>query len=213
MDEHNELLEIMQSGDLDFNFSEYNKLCDKAKSFFFNYVLLQSNNTRYSEIINGYEIFDSKLTPIEQIFYIAYRLYATDFLSDIDVKTENLLNIALNEEIMPQQEVFCNGKKYIIDFLIDFSRKSIIDDKYIYPALKDLKYAVELDGYDYHSSKKQMEYDYERENNLKKFGYMVVRFTGSQVYNKPLSCVDTLVKIILNDIKNKVNNNARNQIK
>lgn len=45
---------------------------------------------------------------------------------------------------------------------------------------------------------------------FKKFGYMVVRFTGSQVYNKPLSCVDTLVKIILNDITNKVNNNARN---
>lgn len=203
MDEHNELLEIMQSGDLDFAFSEYNKLCDKAKSFFFNYVLLQSNNSRYSEILNGYEIFNSKLTPIEQIFYIAFRLYTVDFARDFDVKTEIPLSLLLSEEITTQKEVICNGTKYIIDFVIDFSRKSVTNNKYIHPELKNLKYAVEVDGYDYHSSKKQMEYDYIRENNLKKCGYTVIRFTGSQVYKKPLSCVDTLVNIIVSDIKNR----------
>lgn len=203
MDEHNELLEIMQSGDLDFAFSEYNKLCDKAKSFFFNYVLLQSNNSRYSEILNGYEIFNSKLTPIEQIFYIAFRLYTVDFARDFDVKTEIPLSLLLSEEITTQKEVICNGTKYIIDFVIDFSRKSVTNNKYIHPELKNLKYAVEVDGYDYHSSKKQMEYDYIRENNLKKCGYTVIRFAGSQVYKKPLSCVDTLVNIIVSDIKNR----------
>ena len=211
MDEHNELLEIMQSGDLDFAFSEYNKLCDKAKSFFFNYVLIQSNNYRYFEAINGYEIFNRKLTPIEQIFYIAFRLYTADFARDFDVKTEVPLSLLLSEEITTQKEVVCNDTKYIIDFVIDFSRKSIpgFDRKrlpgneYIHPKLKNLKYAVEVDGYDYHSSKKQMEYDYIRENNLKKCGYTVIRFTGSQVYKKPLSCVDTLVNIIVSDIKNR----------
>ena len=203
MDEHNELLEIMQSGDLDFAFSEYNKLCDKAKSFFFNYVLIQSNNYRYFEAINGYEIFNRKLTPIEQIFYIAFRLYTADFARDFDVKTEVPLSLLLSEEITTQKEVVCNGAKYIIDFVIDFSRKRITNNEYIHPELKNLKYAVEVDGYDYHSSKKQMEYDYIRENNLKKCGYTVIRFTGSQVYKKPLSCVDTLVNIIVSDIKNR----------
>ena len=203
MDEHNELLEIMQGGDLDFAFSEYNKLCDKAKSFFFNYVLLQSNNGRYFEVLNGYEIFNSKLTPIEQIFYIAFRLYTADFARDFDVKTEVPLSLLLSEEITTQKEVVCNGAKYIIDFVIDFSRKSITNNEYIHPELKNLKYAVEVDGYDYHSSKKQMEYDYIRENNLKKCGFTVIRFTGSQVYKKPLSCVDTLVNIIVSDIKNR----------
>ena len=202
MDEHNELLEIMQSWDLDFEFSEYNKLCDKAKSFFFNYVLLQSNNGRYFEVINGYEIFNSKLTPIEQIFYIAFRLYTADFARDFDVKTEVPLSLLLSKEITTQKEVVCNGAKYIIDFVIDFSRKSITNNEYIHPELKNLKYAVEVDGYDYHSIKKQMENDYIRENNLKKCGYKVIRFTGSQVYKKPLSCVDTLVNIIVSDIKN-----------
>ena len=205
MDEHNELLEIMQSGDLDFDFSEYNKLCDKAKSFFFNYVLLQSiylEQSNYFEALNVYEIFNSKLTPIEQIFYIAFRLYTGDFARDFDVKTEVPLSVLLSEEITTQKEVICNGTKYIIDFVIDFSRKSITNNKYIYPKLKNLKYAVEVDGYDYHSSKKQMEQDYTRENNLKKCGYKVIRFTGSQVYKKPLSCVDMLVNIIVNDIKN-----------
>ena len=202
MDKHNELLEIMQSGDLDFNFSEYNKLCDKAKSFFFNYVLLQSSNGRYFEVLNVYEIFNSKLTPIEQIFYIAFRLYTVDFARDFDVKTEIPLSVLLSEEITTQKEIICNDTKYIIDFVIDFSRKSIINNKYTYPKLKNLKYAVEVDGYDYHSSQKQLEHDYTRENNLKKCGYKVIRFTGSQVYKKPLSCVDTLVNIIVNDIKN-----------
>ena len=205
MDEHNELLEIMQRGDFDFTFSEYNKLCDKAKSFFFNYVLLQSiylEQSNYFEVLNLYDIFNSKLTPIEQIFYIAFILYTGDFARDFDVKTEVPLSELLSEEITTQKEVICEGKKYIIDFSIDFSRKCSDDDRYVYPELKDLKYAIELDGYDYHSSKKQMEYDYIRENNLKKCGYKVIRFTGSQVYKKPLSCVDTLVNIIVNDIKN-----------
>ena len=38
------------------------------------------------------------------------------------------------------------------------------------------------------------------EELLKKLGYKVVRFTGSQIYKHPLSCVDILITIILNDI-------------
>lgn len=210
MDKAKELFEAVQNGEFDFAFSEYSAMCEKAKSFVFNYLLLQKDNETYLDMFSNYEVFNSKLTPIEQIFYVAFRLYTADFSTDITQKTIIPFNAMLNEEIAPQQEVICEGKKYIIDFSIDFSRKCVGNERYVYPEFKDLKYAVELDGYNYHSSKKQMEYDYERENNLKKFGYIVVRFTGSQVYNKPLSCVDTLVKIILNDIRNKVNNNASN---
>lgn len=199
-----ELIEILESGEFDYEFSKYNAMCEKAKSFVFSYLLSQISNSRYADTIAAYDTFDSKLTPIEQIFYAAYRLYLIDFFKCDDlIKSVVPLSVILNEEITPQQEVFCNGKKYIIDFLIDFSRKSVINGEYIYPELKDLKYAVELDGYDYHSNKKQMEHDYERENDLRKFGYTVVRFTGSQIYKKPLSCIDTLINIIVNDIKRK----------
>ena len=200
MEEKQNLIENVQSGDFDYVFSEYDKMCVKAKSILFNYIFAHYKNNDYMDVIYNYEIFNSKLTPIEQIFYVAYRLYVSEFECGIEKKTGIPINALLNEEIVPQQEIYCDGKKYIIDFAIDFSRKSGKNNEYIYPEFKRIKYAVELDGFDYHSNKKQMEYDYERENDLKKLGYKVVRFTGSQIYKHPLSCVDTLITIILNDI-------------
>ena len=208
MDKTKEVFEAVQNGEFDFAFSEYSAMCEKAKSFVFNYLLLQKDNEIYLDMFSNYEVFNSKLTPIEQIFYVAFRLYTADFSTDITQKMIIPFNAMLNEEIAPQQEVICEGKKYIIDFSIDFSRKCVGSDRYVYPELKDFKYAVELDGYNYHSNKKQMEYDYERENDLKKVGYTVIRFTGSQIYNKPLSCVDTLLTIIANDINQKYNENG-----
>ena len=104
------------------------------------------------------------------------------------------------EEITPQQRVKCSNKTYIVDFVVDFSRK-LSNDKYIYPQIAKLKYAIELDGFDFHSKKDQMNKDYERENNLKLAGYNVVRFTGSQIFNNPYTCVDTLMSLIMKDIE------------
>lgn len=207
MEKTKELFEAVQNGEFDFAFSEYSAMCERAKSLVFNYLLLQKDNESYLDILSNYEAFNSKLTPIEQIFYVAFRLYTADFSFDTIQKTIIPFNAMLNEEITPQQEVICEGKKYIIDFSIDFSCKCTDDNRYVYPKLKDLKYAIELDGYNYHSNKKQMEYDYKRENDLKKFGYTVIRFTGSQIYNEPLSCADTLITIIANDINRKYNEN------
>ena len=39
-----------------------------------------------------------------------------------------------------------------------------------------------------------MNYDYERENELKLAGYDIMRFTGSQVYNNPLECIEKIHK-------------------
>jgi len=52
---------------------------------------------------------------------------------------------------------------------------------------------VEADGYEYHSTKKQREKDFERQVTLMKKGYMVLRFTGSQIYKDPIHCVNQIV--------------------
>lgn len=46
---------------------------------------------------------------------------------------------------------------------------------------------IECDGFDYHSSKADMARDRERDRAFASMGYRVVRFTGSEIYQRPLS--------------------------
>ena len=72
-----------------------------------------------------------------------------------------------------------------------------MDNEYVNNFFKeDFKLIIECDGFDYHSNKKQMTYDYKRENNLKLNGYDIIRFTGSQIYNDPMDCVKKIMKYI-----------------
>lgn len=115
-------------------------------------------------------------SPIEQILYIAIHIYF------------NKKNISFYVE--PQHEINDKEHKYIADFYISY-------DEYVNNFLKeDFKLIIECDGFNYHSSKNQMTYDYERENILKLNGYDVLRFTGSQIYNDPMDCVKKIMKYI-----------------
>lgn len=49
----------------------------------------------------------------------------------------------------------------------------------------------------YHSNKEQMNYDYEREQDLQLAGYKIMRFTGSQIFNNPCECVMKVYKYVL----------------
>ena len=176
---------------LPFNF---NNLCDRGKEIIISYSFHYNEIYDYSDY---FEILDYISSPIEQIFYVAFILYCKSIrIGKIDGIPLSLL---LLDNIKTQYKIQFRDKIYNIDFSIDFSEKN---DKgeYLYPKIKDLKYAIELDGFDYHSNKKQMNYDYERENNLKFDGYNVIRFTGSQVYKEPFVCVHKLIAIIVNDI-------------
>jgi very-short-patch-repair endonuclease len=75
---------------------------------------------------------------------------------------------------------------YIIDFYI-------LDDT------TNKKYAIEIDGYDYHSTKEQRFKDYRRERFLLEEGYTVIRFMGSEVYTDAVGCFESVLKIIERD--------------
>ena len=203
-----EELKQLNKIDYEYEFKEFDLLCDKAKIYFFD-DLLKQGSLNYK--IYNYSFFDKKLTPIEQIFNIAYRLYldsykwaihnnTTSINSFLEIPIENMLQ----EELISQQEIFYKDKKYIADFVIDFTRNTADGESYVYSKINNLKYVIELDGYAYHTNKKQVNYDYERENDLKELGYIVIRFTGSQIYNEPYTCIYKLVNIIINDIKKAV---------
>ena len=155
----------------DYKFFE--KLCDRAKQILINGLNYESGFYYFyiwdvdEELVN--------MSPIEQIFCIAYRIY-------------DLLELEKDFKLSFAEQIFIKAKDktYRCDFLVE----TIIEGNEEKHLNKPL--IIELDGYDYHSSKKQISYDYERENELKLCGYDVMRFTGSQVYNHPMKCVDKL---------------------
>jgi very-short-patch-repair endonuclease len=88
--------------------------------------------------------------------------------------------------IIPQTEIEC----YRTDFTITFSNQSGLD----------FIFAVEIDGYDWHSTKQQIQRDKIRERRIISLGIPVIRFTGSEVFNNPeksvCDCLDTCIEYI-----------------
>lgn len=69
-------------------------------------------------------------------------------------------------------------RTYRVDFLIEVAEElSMTDEEEIFFLV------VELDGHDFHErTKEQAQRDKERDRNLTRAGYKVMRFTGSEVY-------------------------------
>lgn len=150
----------------------YEKLPTRAKELLFEEDML--NEDMFMSVC---EIVDSVKSPIEAILFTAMHL---------------LLNRrGFQLYIEPQYKIKINNNTYIGDFIIQY-------DKYINVFIKkDFKLIIECDGYDYHhTEKKQIEHDYERENNLKINGYDVIRFTGSQIYKNPLKCAQEVFNYV-----------------
>lgn len=69
--------------------------------------------------------------------------------------------------------------RYRVDF-IDESRKLI----------------VELNGHENHKSKEDRTYDAKRDRKLQREGYIVIRFTGSEIHNDPPACAEEVLQTI-----------------
>jgi very-short-patch-repair endonuclease len=134
----------------------------------------------------------SDLTPIEQIFVVAF-----NYLCSVDQGEAGQL-FWLEE----QYEIVVRNKRYIVDFLFDSTApenaRVVTDRDY---KNKDVKLAIECDGFDYHSTKTQMEKDNERELDLKMAGFDVIRFSGSQIVKDPLKCAMETYEYIIKLLK------------
>lgn len=117
-------------------------------------------------------------SPIEQILFVALlRLEAVD--------------------IFPQFNVKAGGKRYIADFKIDAFDYPNTEDQVCTTVL------IECDGHDYHEkTKEQAKHDKSRDRALIAEGYQVLHFTGSEIWNEPLKCMEEIQDFI--DKENKV---------
>ena len=190
------------------DFDNFYNYCKKAKDL----ILCWAIDENYNDYLGDFLInqgLTNNLTPIEQIFYVSF-FYFISFNEKIRCYDNYFLdkppmNFLIGDLLCSQKTILFDENKYIVDFVLDFSQQTKKGD-YWFPPFKDLKYAIELDGYEFHSNKKQMNYDYQRENNLKKLGYKIIRFTGSQVYNNPMKTIETLSDIIFNDFDKEIKN-------
>jgi very-short-patch-repair endonuclease len=113
-----------------------------------------------------------KFSPIEQLFYIAY-LHIQSVNSDYE-------RIFLSYSKPVRGE---SGKKYYPDFHF----KTVEVD--------GLALVIELDGHDFHEkTKEQVRKDKERERDMTKAGYTILRYSGSEVYANPIASALEAVK-------------------
>jgi very-short-patch-repair endonuclease len=83
-------------------------------------------------------------------------------------------------KILPQHQI----GDYRVDFMIEYSNGN-------------LKIVVECDGHDFHErTKEQAKNDRSRDRNLQAQGYLVLRYTGSEIWRDPWGCaVDIQSKV------------------
>ena len=85
---------------------------------------------------------------------------------------------------------------YRIDFIL-----------YFWNALgtADISIAIELDGHDFHErTKEQAKRDKQKDIFLQKNGYLIARFTGSEVYNDPEDCVNQVWRMAAQTFNRKI---------
>lgn len=159
--------------------NDFNDLPSRAKQLVFSY-LFETESERVSCFFEN-AIFNCEEmeSPIEKIFYVADQIY-------IHENDDACVNI------FPQVEINCRSKKYRVDFLYnnqigkDFCKAH--NKKFLAP---DINIVVECDGHEFHQkTKKQVVSDNERQTELQLLGYDVIRFSGTQIYENPLKCVE-----------------------
>lgn len=170
------------------------KLCTKAKE-----ILLSSTEnieTLDYLMICGVDDEITKLTPIEQIFQIAFELYEYAYRKEHETKFTFYLN--------PQERISLK-KDYIVDFLVTVDDFEEIDRFFEAENKEEFEHKnyeenviVECDGHDYHKlTKQQVAKDNERDMDLKLNGYEMLRFSGSQLFNDPFDCAAQVHKYLL----------------
>lgn len=92
-------------------------------------------------------------------------------------------------------------EKKMYEALLEFAPKEFIDiQPIIGPYKPDFaffdKILIEVDGHEFHKTKEQRDKDYKRERYFQKEGYVVVRFTGTEVFLDALSCAGDAWEIV-----------------
>lgn len=159
----------------DYDWEDY--LVDHVKTFYVG----NSNDVCYSM---GERLINCE-SPIEQILAIQM-----EWIKLLDMHNFNPFIDVLSIE--NQKEIHCNNRKYRVDFYIPVQYKN----------QELIKFVIECDGYEFHQKTKiQIEKDNNRQRDLQKAGYEIIRFSGTEIWHKPYQCACEIRNIILSKCK------------
>lgn len=80
-------------------------------------------------------------------------------------------------------KVVCAGRPFRADFVFRFG--------------PEFKVAVECDSFMHHSSRPALTRDHQRQRAFQREGWLVIRFSGSELWNDPAACVIELIQLVL----------------
>lgn len=118
-------------------------------------------------------------SPIERLLELGFKSIGLN-----DFKYTGIENISIKK----QKAIFCGNLKYRVDFLIE-----------VFLEHNRFKmFVVECDGHEFHErTKEQVVYDNERTRTLQIEGYEVIRFSGTEIWNRPHKCAMEVLRIII----------------
>lgn len=122
-------------------------------------------------------------SPIERLMY---KGLASLNLDIIDVYNPNIKSFGTAQQV----KIRCGNKEYRVDFMIEVR----------YTKSKSLKtFIVECDGHDFHhKTKEQVTRDNKRDRDLQENGYIVLRFSGSEIHREGArECAIKVLKTIV----------------
>jgi len=115
------------------------------------------------------------------------------------------------ERIKPDKETERLSRRQTnIEMLMDFAlKKAGIEATFNFPvragyildfAIIDLKIDIECDGEAWHSSRQAIRHDQIRNHILKKKGWTIIRFTGTEIENNIDNCILKIKNIIEKEV-------------
>lgn len=81
--------------------------------------------------------------------------------------------------------------------MIELKRQYHIGKYWVDFAHLETKTVIELDGHQYHSSKRDRNKDYSRHREIEDQGWTIIRFTGSEIFVSVASCVEVVYSRIV----------------
>lgn len=165
----------------------FESLPPRCKEMYFEFMsydfpcINKENKWLYHEIVGFY--YDDCHSPIEKIFNMA-------FDTIVFSRGDTIPFLSL----MPQANISVNNENFRADFLFD--SEDVSDGNFT--CENNIKLVIECDGHEYHhATKEQVKRDNIRSIALKKAGYDIIRFSGTQLYQEPFKCADDTIDYIL----------------
>lgn len=141
--------------------------------------IIEEERTYVEARVQVYEDFFARCgSPVEQQFLVAWiRLFGSlDDYCDGEVSLSNEWPLTGHLHLVAQKHI----ANYRVDFVVYALWRTQIAGKIV----------IEIDGHDFHErTKEQASRDKSRDRELVKQGYLVLRFTGSEIYRDPIKAV------------------------